>query len=77
MKVYVNGRPIEVSPAATAAVACLKAGRATRRSATGEPRAPLCGMGICYECRAVVDGVAQERTCTIPCREGMRIDTDA
>lgn len=77
MKVFVNGRPINVSPEASAAVACLQAGEATRISATGEARSPLCGMGICYECRAVVDGVPHERTCTIPCREGMRIETDA
>ena len=27
-------------------------------SVSGEPRAPLCGMGICYECRVTIDGVA-------------------
>jgi sarcosine oxidase subunit alpha len=77
MKVFVNGRPLHVSDEATAAVACLQAGASTRVSAQGEPRAPLCGMGICYECRAVIDGVPHERCCVIPCREGMRIDTDA
>jgi len=77
MKVYVNGRPVEVAPETTAAVACLHAGVQTRTSTTGEPRAPLCGMGVCFECRASVDGVPHERTCMIPCREGMRIETDA
>jgi sarcosine oxidase subunit alpha len=76
MKVYVNGVPLEVAEGTTAAVAIVQAG-AGRLSAAGEARAPLCGMGICYECRAEVDGVAHERTCTVPCREGMRIDTDA
>jgi sarcosine oxidase subunit alpha len=77
MKVFVNGRAIEVQPHATAAVACIQAGQPTRHSASGEPRAPLCGMGICFECRAVIDGVPHERSCTVPCREGMRIETDA
>lgn len=77
MKVFVNGMPLHVSDDATAAVACVQAGAATRISSTGEPRAPLCGMGICYECRAVIDGVPHERSCVIPCRPGMRIDTDA
>ncbi len=76
MKVYVNSRPIEAPPEATAAVACLLAGLHSRRSSTGEPRAPLCGMGICFECRASIDGVPHERTCMVPCREGMRIETD-
>lgn len=76
MKVYVNGKPIHVAPEATAAVACLQAGVHTRRSPAGEHRAPLCGMGICYECRASIDGVAHERTCMIRCREEMRIETD-
>ncbi len=34
-----------------------------RRSVTDEPRGPLCGMGICFECRARVDGVEHQRTC--------------
>ena len=77
MKVFVNGRPLEVSEETTAAVACLLAGTFTRISPHGEMRTPLCGMGICYECRAVIDGVPHERTCEVPCREGMRIETDA
>lgn len=76
MKIYVNGVPQNVADHTTAAVAIVQA-QATRLSATGQPRAPLCGMGICYECRAEIDGVAFERTCTVPCREGMRIETDA
>ena len=30
-----------------------------RRSVTGEPRAPLCGMGVCAECRVTIDGRVQ------------------
>jgi sarcosine oxidase subunit alpha len=77
MKVYVDGRPIEVASEATAAVACLLAGAWTHRSPAGQTRAPLCGMGTCYECRATIDGVPHERSCMTPCREGMRIETDA
>jgi sarcosine oxidase subunit alpha len=77
MKVFVNERLFEVSEGTTAAVACLLAKAITRVSPHGEPRAPLCGMGICYECRAVIDGVPHERSCEVHCREGMRIQTDA
>ena len=40
-----------------------------RRSVTGEPRGVLCAMGICYECRLAVDGVAHRRACMEILRE--------
>ena len=59
----------------TAAV--LAAGVASfRRSVTGEPRGPLCGMGICFECRVRVDGVAHVRSCQTLCENGMDVRTD-
>ncbi len=61
----------------TVAVAMLQAQAPCRISVTGEPRAPLCGMGICFECRAVVDGVTHQRTCQLPCTDGMRVETMA
>jgi sarcosine oxidase subunit alpha len=50
---------------------------AFRRSTTGEPRAPLCGMGICYECRVTLDGVAHRRACLVPVAAGMVVRTTA
>ncbi|MGI4758451.1 MAG: 2Fe-2S iron-sulfur cluster-binding protein [Janthinobacterium lividum] len=32
-------------------------------------------MGICFECRATVNGVAQRRTCQILCEPGMLVET--
>jgi sarcosine oxidase subunit alpha len=76
--VIVNGRPVTVPAGATVAAAIARAGVGfTRRSVRGEARAPLCGMGVCYECRARVDQVAHRRTCMLACRPGMRIETDA
>ncbi len=46
-----------------------------RRSVNGEPRYPLCGMGVCFECRVTIDGVGLQRSCTTPAREGMEIVT--
>ena len=37
-----------------------------RTSVTGEPRGPLCGMGICFECRTTVDGREHVRSCQLP-----------
>ena len=41
----------------------------------GEPRAPICGMGICHECRVTVDGVAQVRSCLTTVRDGTVVET--
>lgn len=46
---------------------------AMRRSLGGEARGALCGMGICYECRALVDGVLV-RTCLTPAGENMVVE---
>ncbi len=48
---------------------------ATRTSLTGEPRGPLCGMGICFECRVTIDGRPHCRACQTEAREGMKIQT--
>jgi hypothetical protein len=72
----VNGQPVRVSSRATVAVAMMQAGAACRRSVTGEWRGPLCGMGICFECRAVINGTAHCRSCQILCASGMEVRTD-
>jgi len=71
----VNGRPVFAPAGASAAAAMLLAGVVCRVSLRGEPRGPLCGMGICMECRATVDGVPHTRTCQMTVREGMEIVT--
>jgi sarcosine oxidase subunit alpha len=73
----INGRPVTVPAGATVAAAILAAGvTAFRRSVSGEARGPLCGMGICFECRATVDGVAHRRTCLMPAHPGMEVVTE-
>lgn len=73
--VVVNGRSVAVPKGSTVAAALLNAGEPCRISQNGEPRAPLCGMGICFECRAAVDGVPHRRTCQVVCRPGMTVET--
>lgn len=72
----VNGSPVAVPPGTTVAVAVMMAGQPCRTSVTGTPRGPLCGMGICFECRAVVNGNLHSRTCQILCEPGMDVKTD-
>jgi predicted molibdopterin-dependent oxidoreductase YjgC len=73
----VNGNTLSVTDGATVAAAIVTAGVISFRSSiTGEPRGPLCGMGICFECRATIDGVAHRRTCQVLVRDGMEVMTD-
>ena len=75
--VKVNGRPIDVPVGATVAAAIITLGEPVfRRSVRGEPRGPLCGMGICFECRVTIDGAPHLRSCQVLCRAGMEIETD-
>jgi sarcosine oxidase subunit alpha len=76
VEIIVDGVPLRVAPDGSLAAALLNAGvRSTRRSAGGEARGPLCGMGTCFECRVTVDGVAQRRACLEPVRSGMTVVT--
>ena len=75
--VTVNGRSIRVAPGTSAAAAIALAGNgACRTSISGELRGPLCGMGICFECRVTIGGRPHQRSCQIPCAEGMEVRTD-
>lgn len=74
--VTVNGARVDVAPGTSVAVAIMMAGASCRTSVSGEPRGPLCAMGICFECRAEIDGVAHRRSCQILCLSGMKIKTD-
>ncbi len=74
--IRVDGREIRAGSDTTVAVALINAGVWTfRTSVTGEPRGPVCGMGVCFECRVAIDGVEHVRACMEPVRDGMEIDT--
>jgi sarcosine oxidase subunit alpha len=75
VEVLVNGRTVTMPAGAVVSSALLTAGVPCRISVGGQPRTALCGMGICFECRAVVDGVAHTRTCQLQCRPGMSVET--
>lgn len=76
LTVTVNGAPVAVPPGATVAVAVVLAGQSCRTSVTGDPRGPLCGMGICFECRVAINGWPHRRSCQILCEQGMEVRTD-
>ena len=61
----VDGEPIEAYPGETVATALLAAGRRTARRTAhrGAPRGVFCAIGVCHDCRMIVDGEANVRTC--------------
>ena len=72
----IDGRAVTAKAGTTVAAAILASGEsALRRSVSGAARGPLCGMGICFECRVSIDGEPHQRSCQIVCREGMVIRT--
>jgi len=75
LHLQINDVRLAVAQGTTVASAILIAGITTRHSVTGEPRGPLCGMGICFECRATIDEVPHQRSCQILCAEGMQVRT--
>ena len=73
----VNEVQVSLPAGSTVAAALLEAGVSTfRRSVLGEARGPLCGMGICFECRVTVNRVAHVRSCQTICENGMDVRTD-
>jgi len=76
MLIYINGKVVRVEEGTVVAVALLQAGAACRTSVSGESRTALCGMGICFECRAVVNGEMHRRTCQLLCVDGMTVETE-
>lgn len=76
VEIVVDGRRLRVRAGVPLASALVTVGvSAFRSSVSGEPRAPICAMGVCFECRVTVDGRAHQRACLLPCREGMVVVT--
>ena len=76
--IIVNGRPASVLSGASVAAALMDDGvYGFRESVAGEARGPVCGMGICYECRVTINDVPQQRACLRVVENGMRVETGA
>ena len=72
----VNGVTCRASRGITVAAALLNAGLwGVRRAGRTDLRGPLCGMGICHECRVTIDGTPHRRACLVPLAEGMVVRT--
>ena len=75
IEVIVDGAPLLAPAGQSLAAALLASGRSVLRSSPGgSPRSLYCGIGVCQECRVVVDGEVV-RSCVTPLRAGMRVST--
>ena len=76
-KIQVDGVPVAAYEGETVAAAITAAGIRTTHHTVGreEPRGICCGIGLCYGCTMVIDGVPNSRTCQTLAHPGMRIET--
>ena len=74
--ITVNGSPVTAYPGESVAAALLASGRCIFRSAplNGEGRGFFCGMGVCFDCLVMVDGVPNVRSCMVEVRPGCTIE---
>ncbi len=71
----VEGRVVEAREGDSVALALLAAGVGHTRTTpvSGAPRAPLCLMGVCFECLVNLDGQPNVQACMREVRDGMRV----
>ena len=75
IELMLDGRLCRVPSGVTLAAALKLSGvDTTRLSVRGDARAPLCGMGVCQECRVLVNGL-RRLACQTLCAEGMTVLT--
>lgn len=72
---FVEGRQIVAREGDTLAMALLNAGVTPFRktAVSGKPRAPLCLMGVCFDCLAEVDGQQNVQSCMVEVRQDMQV----
>lgn len=73
VRIHVDGIEHEVQPgtSVSAALLNLRVKWPTGLSGLG---GPVCGMGVCFECAVLIDGL-WDRSCQRICVDGMRIET--
>ena len=71
----VDGRSVPARAGDTLALALLGAGIEVFRHTpvSGAPRAPLCLMGVCFDCLVEVDGRQNVQACVVQAQDGMQV----
>ncbi len=76
LQFFVDGKAVDGFEGETVASALMRLQPLYSRTTpvNGVRRAPYCMMGVCFDCLAIVDGVASVQTCLTPVRAGMRVE---
>jgi len=72
-----NGESISAITGQSVAAALLAANqRALRKTRfNNNERGVFCGIGVCFDCLVVIDGITNQRACLIEARPGMKVQT--
>lgn len=74
--IFIDGRAMKAQKGQTIAEVLLSNSITTcRRTRKGRERGVYCGMGVCHECRMVVDKVPNVRTCMTYVHPGTQVET--
>ena len=79
VRLTIAGRAVTALRGESVATAALAAGLSSTRSApvSGEPRAPYCLMGVCFECLMTIDGQPNRQACLVPVQDGMIVEVQS
>jgi hypothetical protein len=72
-----DGEPVEAEAGQSVAAALIASGRRswrrTRRG--GRPRGVFCGIGVCFDCLATINGRPNQRACLVEAAPGDDVTT--
>jgi aerobic-type carbon monoxide dehydrogenase small subunit (CoxS/CutS family) len=72
-----DGESISAITGQSVAAALLAANqRALRKTRfNNNERGVFCGIGVCFDCLVVIDGITNQRACLIEAKPGMKVQT--
>jgi len=77
IEIIVDGEPVIAYEGETIGAALLAAGKRTLRytNKKDHPRGLYCGIGLCQECRMVVNGISNTQVCQTLSTPGCQVET--
>jgi aerobic-type carbon monoxide dehydrogenase small subunit (CoxS/CutS family) len=77
IKFTFDGENINAITGQSVAAALLAANqRALRKTRfNNNDRGVFCGIGVCFDCLVVIDGITNQRACLIEAKPGMKVQT--
>jgi hypothetical protein len=72
-----DGEKIDAITGQSVAAALLAANQRTFRKTrfNNNERGVFCGIGVCFDCLVVIDGITNQRACLIEAKPGMKVQT--